>query len=77
MNKCQKYEEQIALYCFGELSEQDKNMLREHIAQCADCAAQLQSIKSTLDIANKKSVPEMPKEELDTPPDEPITPDVG
>jgi hypothetical protein len=39
---CKKHKQNIVLFLYGELNEQDKKSLEEHIKQCAECARDLE-----------------------------------
>ncbi len=59
MDKCKKYDEMISLYCFNELSERDQKVIEVHMHTCQRCTTQLTEIKSTLQLVNKRQIPEM------------------
>ncbi|MFH2057904.1 MAG: zf-HC2 domain-containing protein [Pseudomonadota bacterium] len=59
MNKCEKFQELISLYCYDELSQNDKQMVENHIVSCETCAAELQSVQDTLLLISQKTTPQM------------------
>ncbi|MCD4779432.1 MAG: zf-HC2 domain-containing protein [Candidatus Omnitrophica bacterium] len=58
MNKCGKFEEDIILYHYAELSGRDKKAFEEHIVQCEDCRAQLRGVRESLRTVDQMTGPD-------------------
>lgn len=58
---CKKYKDKIVLHLYGELNDEEVNNLTDHIAQCKDCAAELeytQKVFRVLDETKTDTVPD-------------------
>ena len=60
MRECKKYQELLPDYVAEELSSDVREKLDQHLVTCPGCQAELQQLKSTLEILEqekKSSVP--------------------
>jgi hypothetical protein len=58
---CKKYKEQIVLYLYGELGEDEAKALEDHMAECPECADELaytQKVFQVLDETKPDPIPE-------------------
>jgi hypothetical protein len=58
MNKCTQCQEWAAESFYGDLSDEKKHILEEHLRECEHCAAALSEMSSTLGIMEKRQRPE-------------------
>jgi hypothetical protein len=59
--KCKKFKEQIVLYLYGELSEEERQALEQHLKTCSACSQDLaytQSVFNLIDEADTQEAPE-------------------
>src|SRR6202790_1616566 len=56
--KCEWVRENIMLHVYGELADDARHELEQHIARCADCAAELKSAKEFHDLLSEERAPE-------------------
>ena len=49
-NDCEKTQDRMADYLLDNLSEQDSDALKEHVAQCPSCAEYLQTLRDEKDL---------------------------
>ena len=45
---CEKVQENLSAYLDGELSPQEADAVRAHLESCEDCAAEAESLRSTV-----------------------------
>lgn len=67
MKKCKNYQELLSEYLAEELSPDAREKLDQHLVTCSDCQAELQQLKSTLEILDqhkKTSVSEISESEF-------------
>ena len=50
---CKKHKQNIMLFLYGELNEQDKKSLEDHIKQCAECAHDLEFTRKVFDLVDE------------------------
>lgn len=50
---CKKYKQNILLFLYGELHEQDKKSLEDHIKQCAECAQDLEYTRKVFNLLDE------------------------
>src|SRR3970282_1170005 len=67
MKECKNYQELLSEYLAEELSSDVREKLDQHLVTCAGCQAELQELKSTLEMLDeqkKNSVREIPESEF-------------
>ncbi len=55
-----KYRERLIDYVDGDVSQEEKEAIEEHLAACAECAAYVESVKRVYELASRDRVPEPP-----------------
>jgi anti-sigma factor RsiW len=60
-DSCSTYKPLLTEALFGELDEADRERLDAHLDDCPECAAELQALTSTLDLASEYRHPERPE----------------
>ena len=50
---CKKYKQNILLFLYGELNEQDKKSLEDHIKQCAECARDMEYTREVFNLIDE------------------------
>ena len=58
MKNCRSYQENLALYAYGELSGRDKAELEHHLVECDGCRQELETLERILGVVSSKTVPE-------------------
>jgi len=56
--KCEWVRENITLHVYGELADDARHELEQHVARCADCAAELKAERDFQALLTKEPVPE-------------------
>ncbi len=54
MRECKKYQELLPEYLAEELSSDVREKVDQHVVTCSDCQAELQQLKSTLEILERE-----------------------
>jgi hypothetical protein len=55
---CKKHKQNILLFLYGELNEQDKNSLEDHIKQCVECAQDLEYTRKVFNLLDETKLQE-------------------
>jgi hypothetical protein len=56
--KCEWVQENITLHVYGELADDARHELEQHVARCADCAAELKAAQAFHDLLAQESAAE-------------------
>ncbi len=59
--KCSKFNEQIILYLYGELSEKESSELESHLGKCSKCSKDLEYTKKIFRLLNEAEIEETPE----------------
>jgi hypothetical protein len=51
---CQEIITEIPLYCYGEVSSETEELVESHVAECADCRAELERHRAFLDVLDSR-----------------------
>ena len=54
--KCEWVKENITLHVYGELADDARHELEQHVARCADCAAELKAAQEFHDLLSQAPV---------------------
>jgi hypothetical protein len=52
---CKKYREKIVLHLYGELSDVEAKKFADHIAECGECADELEYTKKVFQVREKSA----------------------
>jgi len=58
---CKKYKEQIVLYLYGELGEDETAALKDHMAECAECADEYAYTKKVFQVLDETKTDQVPE----------------
>lgn len=59
--KCKKARQNIILYLYDELTDKEKNQLKAHLAECPECAKELEETRRALNLVNEAEPDELPE----------------
>lgn len=57
---CKKYKDKIVLHLYGELNDEEEKELTDHIAQCKDCAAELEYTQKVFHVLDETKIQDVP-----------------
>jgi hypothetical protein len=60
MMKCAKFLNQLSAYLDGELEEEEKRLVEEHLARCKSCATRFNELKTTVSFLRETEEIEIP-----------------
>jgi hypothetical protein len=60
MMECAKFLSQLSAYLDGELEEEEKRLVEEHLAMCESCATRFNELKTTVNFLRKTEEIEIP-----------------